>query len=175
MINKLSYNHKCTGLFISFLLLLLLGYKLSFSKTFESRLDIKKKEEKISWLKEKEKDIPVLKAKMALIEEAYSSSDSLSIRDKLTAFISDYAENNNCVVTEIPEHSSFARDNLKVQTNTFTIKGRFKDLLNLQFEVERKFKLLARIMSAHFFTVGDFQSKRKNLYLTITTQSFTQN
>lgn len=173
MLENLTYQKKSFALLGAFVLFLILGYKFSFHKTFTVMGEISQKEEKLKWLKEKETEIPFLKSKMALIEEAYSN-DSISIRDKLTAFISDFADGNGCVVTEIPSFSTYTSDNLNIQTNTFTIKGRFNELVSLLIAIEGKFKVSAKVMSARFYSIKDMQTKRKNLYLTLVTQSFNQ-
>lgn len=173
MISNLTYSKKCLLIFVSFILFLFFAYKLSFSETIRNRSEIGQKKEKIAWLKEKEKEIPLLKSKIELVKKT-CREDSISVRDKLTAYISDYAENNNCTVTEIPVSSNYSNSSLNIETNTFTIKGNFSSLLNLESEIEQEFKLTAKIMSAHFFTVKDNQSKRKNLYLTIITQTFNE-
>ncbi len=174
MLEKLNYTKKCYLLLGSLFLFFYLGYQFSFSDTLVLKSEIKEKQEKLIWLKEKEKELPVLKAKMAEFERAYAKGDSLSVRDKLTAYISEFADQNSCLVTEIPTNSSFRNDNLRVQTNTFTIKGNFKELLTLLYTLENEHKYLAKIMSAQFYTIKDLQLKRKNLYLTIITQSFEQ-
>lgn len=173
MWGKLTYPKKGLAIIVGFVLFMVVAYKLSFEKTFELKNEIKQKETKIAWLKEKEKEIPFLKSKMQLIEEAYTN-DSTSIRDKLTAYISDFAESNNCLVTEIPSYTAYKSESINIQTNIFTIKGRFNDLLSLLMAVETKFKVTAKLMSARFFSVKDMQTKRKNLYLTLVTQSFNQ-
>lgn len=174
MLERLSYKQKCTLLLVILCLFMYLGYQFSFSDTFVLKNQIIEKEEKLIWLKEKEKELPLLKAKMAEFEKAYAKSDSSAVRDKLTAFISEFAEQNACLVTEIPTNSSFKNDNLKVQTNTFTVKGNFKDLLKLLNSLENDYKYIAKIMSAQFYSVKDLQAKKKNLYLTLITQSFEQ-
>jgi len=174
MLQKLDYKKRCYLLIASLFLFLYFGYRFSFSDTIELKNEIIEKEQKLSWLKEKEKELPILKAKMNEFERAYSNNDSLAVRDKLTAYISEFAEENGCLVTEIPNNSSFNNDNLNVQTNTFTIRGNFKELLNLLFTLENNYKYVAKIMSAQFYTVKDQQAKKKNLYLTIITQSFEQ-
>lgn len=156
-----------------FLLFLLLAWKLSFSSTFALRSEIETKQKKILWLQEKEKELPFLKAKMDLVERSYGR-DSAAIRDQLTAFVSDFAENNDCLVTEIPSYTAYKNNNLQVQTNIFTVKGRFHPLLRLVQEVEGRFRANARLMSVRFMTVKDHQTKRKDLYLTLITQSFKQ-
>lgn len=173
MLTNVTYQKKCLALLIGFVLFLVIGYKLAFSKTFELKNEITIKEQKIKWLKEKEKDLPFLKAKMDLIEKAYSN-DTTSVRDKLTASISEFADNNSCTVTEIPSNSSYLKDNLLIQTNTFTIKGQFHDLLRLIYLIETEYKISAKIMSARFYSIKEIQNKRKNLYLTLITQSFKQ-
>lgn len=173
MWDKLTYSRKTSVILIGFILIMIFGYKLSFYMTFELRSEIKQKEEKLTWLKDREKELPFIRSKMALIEEAYTN-DSISIRDKLTAYISDFAENSGSVVTEIPEYSEYRNANLNIQTNVFTIKGQFNELVRLIYELESKFKVTAKIMSARFFSIKDMQTKRKNLYLTLVTQSFNE-
>jgi hypothetical protein len=174
MFNKLTYKNKCLALSGGFLLFLFVVYEFSLSDTIKLSGDIKEKEQKLSWLKEKEKELPALKARMAEFEKACSKNDSLAVRDKLTAFISDFAEKNNCLVTEIPVNSSFKNENLNIQTNSFTIKGNFNNLLTLLHRLENEYKYVAKIMSSRFYSVKDMESKRKYLYLTIITQSFEQ-
>jgi hypothetical protein len=174
MLDKLNYTKKCYLILIGLVLFFYIGYQFSFSDTLELKNGISEKEEKLIWLKEKEKELPALKAKMKEFEKAYAKGDSLSVRDKLTSYISEFAEQNACLVTEIPSNTSFKNDNLNVQTNTFTIKGNFKELLTLLYTLENQHKYLAKIMSAKFFTLTDLQAKKKNLYLTIITQSFEQ-
>jgi hypothetical protein len=174
MLDKLSYTKKCYLLLAGLLFFLYVGYQFSFSDTFTLSNEIKEKEAKLSWLKEKEKELPLLKSKMEEFEKAYSKSDSIAVRDKLTSYISEFAEKNECLVTEIPTHSFFKNEGLNVQTNTFTIKGKFNDLLTLLNTLETKHKYIAKIMSARFYTITDMQLKKKSLYLTIITQSFEQ-
>jgi hypothetical protein len=174
MLEKLSYKQKCYALFCGLILFCIIGYQFSFSDTFVIIGEIKVKEQKLQWLKEKEKELPALKAKMEEFENAYSKDDSSAVRDKLTAYISDFAEKNNCLVTEIPNNSSFKNDNLHVQTNTFTIKGNFYNLLSLLYKMENEYRYVSKIMSARFLSVRDLQTKKKNLYLTLITQSFEQ-
>lgn len=174
MFERLNYKQKCYLLFAGLVLFFIIGYQFSFSDTFTVMNEITEKQDKLKWLKEKEKELPALKAKMAEFERAYSKNDSMAVRDKLTAYISDFAENNECLVTEIPVNSSFKNDNLKVQTNTFTVRGNFHNLLSLLYKLEGEYKYVAKIMSAKFYTLKDLQTKRKNLYLTMVTQSFEQ-
>lgn len=174
MLANLSYPKKCLALLAAFLVFLAAGYQLSFGKTLALKRELAGKEKKIAWLREKEKDIPFLKSKLAVVQKLCSANDSTSLRDRLTAFISDYATNANCTVTDIPKHTHFNNGSISVETNVFTVKGGFKDLLSLEYELENRFRILARIMSVRFFSVKDLQTKRKNLYLTLVTQSFNQ-
>jgi hypothetical protein len=174
MLDKLNYTKKCWLLIAGLVLFLYVGYQFSFADTFVLKGEITQKVEKLAWLKEKEKELPLLKAKMEEFEKAYAKGDSIPVRDKLTAYISEFAEQNYCLVTEIPGNSSFRNNDLKVQTNTFTVKGNFKELLTLLYTLETEHKYLAKIMSAQFYTVKDLQAKKKSLYLTIVTQSFEQ-
>lgn len=174
MWQSMTYQKKVYTIFGCILLFMLLAYKFSFSKTIKLYSDTKIKQDKLAWLKEKEKEIPALQSQMALLDKAYNSSDSSSIRDQLTAFISDYAEDNECVVTEIPEKSFYSSSQLNIQTNKFVIKGEYKSLLQLMLNVETHYNYTAKVVSAKFHSIKDLQTKRTNLYLTLITQSFRQ-
>lgn len=174
MLKNLTYPQKTYVLAISFVAFLVVGYRWSFSDTFELAGEIKEKEQKLNWLKDKEKELPALKAKMQEFERCYTAKDSSSVRDKLTAYISDYAEHNNCLVTEIPVNSDYKNERLNIQTNSFTIRGSFADLLQLLHALEKDYQYVSRIMSARFYSTRDPQSKKKTLYLTLIAQSFKQ-
>ncbi len=174
MFRNLTYPKKIYLITGGFFVFLLLIYNLIFSKTFTLFRDTKTKSEKLVWLKEKEKEIPMLQAQMALLDKAYNASDSSSIRDQLTAFISDFAESNECMVTEIPAKSFYSSTNLNVQTNKFVVNGNFKNLLLLLNAVEKEYNYSAKVVSAKFYSIKDLQTKRTNLFLAIVTQSFKQ-
>ena len=101
MLQNLTYSKKIYALTAGFVLILLLAYVIVFSKTIALFRDTKGKQEKLSWLKEKEKEIPLLQSQMALLDKAYNSADSSSIRDQLTAFISDFAEQHDLSLIHI--------------------------------------------------------------------------
>jgi hypothetical protein len=174
MWQNFSYPKKIYAITGGFVLIMLLAYVIVFSRTFSLFKETKQKQEKLAWLKEKEKEIPLLQSQMALLDKAYNSSDSSSIRDQLTAFISDFAEQHDCMVTAIPEKSFYASSQLNVQTNKFVIKGRYHELLQLLNAVETNYNYTAKVVSAKYYSVKDLQTKQTNLYLAMITQSFRQ-
>jgi hypothetical protein len=174
MWENLTYPKKVYVIVGGFVLFLVLAYNIVFSKTISLFKDTKIKQEKLVWLKEKEKEIPLLQSQMALLDKAYNASDSSSIRDQLNAFISDFAEQNNCTVTEIPEKSFYSSSELNVQTNKFIIKGNFKNLLRLLHALEKEYNYTAKVVSIKFYSTKDLQTKQTNLFLALVTQSFKQ-
>lgn len=174
MWQNLTYTKKVYTIIGGFFLFMLLAYLIVFSKTISLYTETKNKQEKLLWLKEKEKEIPALQSQMALLDKAYNSKDSSSIRNRLTAFISDFAERNNCVVTAIPEKSLYSKSQLNVQTNQFVIKGNYNQLLQLLFSLEKEYNYTAKVVSVKFYSLKDLQTKHTNLYLALTTQSFKQ-
>ncbi len=174
MWQNLTYPKKVYAIIGGFFLFMILAYNIVFTKTFTLFKETKIKQEKLAWLKEKEKEIPVLQSQMALLDKAYNASDSSSIRDQLTAFISDFAEQNNCIVTEIPEKSFYSSSELNVQTNKFVIKGDFNHLLQLLHSMEKQYNYTAKVVSVKFYSTKDLQTKQTNLFLALVTQSFKQ-
>lgn len=174
MFKSLTYKTKLSLLLITFLMVLFFAYQYSFSDTFRLIDEIERKEARLQWLKEKEREIPVIQASMKTFEKKFSSEDSSPVRDNLTGYISDYAEKNNCLVTEIPGNSFYKNNSLKVQTNMFTIKGTYRNLVLLLNLLETKFSFMSRIMSARFYSITNPQNKKTELFLTVITQSFEQ-
>ena len=174
MWKNLPYPKKIYALTGGFVAIMLLAYMLVFSRTFSLFKETKQKREKLAWLKEKEKEIPLLQSQMALLDKAYNSADSSSIRDQLTAFISDFAEQHECMVTAIPEKSFYSSSQLNVQTNKFVIKGKYHQLLQLLNAVETNYNYTAKVVSAKYYSAKDLQTKQTNLYLAMITQSFRQ-
>jgi hypothetical protein len=174
MFKSLTYKTKLSLLLVGFLMVLVLGYNYSFSDTFKLMDGIEISESRLQWLKEKEREIPAIQESMQAFEKEFTSKDSLPVRDNLTAYISDYAEKNNCLVTEIPGNSFYKNNSLKVQTNVFTIKGTYRNLVLLLNLLEEKFTFMSKVMSARFYGITNPQNKRVELFLTIITQSFEQ-
>ena len=174
MWQNLSYSKKIYALFGGFVLFIILAYAIVFSRTVSLFKETKVKTEKLAWLKEKEKEIPVLQSQMALLDKAYNSADSGSIRDQLTAFISDFAEQHQCVVTEIPEKSFYSSSQLNIQTNKFVVKGTYHQLLQLLNAVEAQYNYTAKVVSVKYYSIKDLQTKQTNLYMALITQSFRQ-
>lgn len=174
MWQTLTYSKKVYAITVGFVVIMVLAYAIVFSKTVSLFKETKIKKEKLVWLKEKEKEIPLLQSQMALLDKAYNSSDSSSIRDQLTAFISDFAEQHECVVTEIPEKSFYSSSQLNIQTNKFVIKGKYNQLLQLLNAVEINYNYTAKVVSVKYYSIKDLQTKQTNLYLAMITQSFRQ-
>lgn len=174
MWQNLTYPKKIYAIVAGFVLIMLLAYLIVFSKTIALFKDTKVKQEKLTWLKEKEKEIPLLQSQMALLDKAYNSGDSSSIRDQLTAFISDFAEQHECVVTEIPQKTLYASSELNIQTNKFVVRGKYHQLLQLLDAVETNYNYTAKVVSVKYYSTKDLQTKQTNLYLAMITQSFRQ-
>ncbi len=170
----MTYKKKMLLIAGGFVVFFIMAYSLVFSKTFTLFKEAKQKKEKLVWLKDKEKEIPFLQSQMTLLDKAYNSADSSSIRDQLTAYISDFAEKNNAMVTEIPEKALYSKTNLNVQTNKFVVRGNFNALVELLNMVERDYNFTAKVVSAKFYSTKDLQTKKTNLYLALVTQSFKQ-
>lgn len=174
MWQNLTYPKKIYAIVAGFVLIMLLAYLIVFSKTIALFKDTKVKQEKLTWLKEKEKEIPLLQSQMALLDKAYNSGDSSSIRDQLTAFISDFAEQHECVVTEIPQKTLYASSELNIQTNKFVVRGKYHQLLQLLDAVETNYNYTAKVVSVKYYSTKDLQTKQTNLFLAMITQSFRQ-
>ena len=174
MLKNLTYTHRCYILLSGFVVFLIILYHLSIVETINVAETINEKNQKLIWLKDKEQELPFLKKQMEEMELANNKLDSVSARDKLTNGISEFADNNNCIVTEIPKSFIYTNSSMHVQTNSFTVNGSFHNLLSLLYTMETKFNFVAKIMSAKFTTSTEITTKKKKLYLTFITQSYDQ-
>lgn len=173
---KLTTKNKYYALIVSLILFLFAFYKFSLSETINLLNLTNKNEEKLSWLKSKEKQIPFIKANLTKYENAYSGNELIFVREKLTKYISDFAnKNNGCIVVEIPVNNFINIENLIVETNAYTVKGNYHQLLKLLSEMELNFKYLAKIVNIRFFVSTDRNFNKKQLFITIITQTYRKN
>lgn len=169
---ELSYKKKKLLLAVCCIFVAAFGYEFLFSEIMYLNREVESKEEKIQWLSDKESELPLLKLKMQEFEKIYHTTDTSEIRAQLMAYIANYTETGNCILVSMPKPAVFAGSNLIVQTNSFTLTGDFKSLLQLLSQIEKHFQFLARIVSAKFYTQKTGTEKMPSLYLAVVTQSF---
>jgi len=174
MLSQLTYINKCYAIILIFVGFIVLGYKLSFADTFVLISELSQKKTELETLQHQEKEIPEMKSALEELNKFNNTNDTVSPRDKLTHFISNFSENNSCIVTEIPNQSIYKDKDLIIETNVFIIKGNFHNLIKLLNELEIKFRHIAKIMSGKFYISRDLTNKKTNLYLNVVAQSFNQ-
>lgn len=165
MLNKLTYRRKNRLLAAGAVLLLMLVYSLSVSKTLTLRSTCTKLEKRLDSAASIPAETEMLERKLQRLEKNFSS-DSLheNLHEDLLSIVSGYCDQRQLVLREFPEKITTQSPEWDIETHQFTVAGNFSELLRLVHLLESR--QTGKIVSA------DYQRKRdpktKTLSLTVT-------
>ena len=92
------------------------------------------------------------------------------IQQNLLEEVSEYCNKNKITLTKFPETTSFREKEYIIETNEFEVKGTFKKLLQLQYNIENNFKG-ARVASVHYYSKKNIKTKELELFLNVYLQN----
>ncbi len=162
----LTYRRKNLLIFIGFLLFMVLGYFLSFSKTIQLYNENEVLENNLAEASVAPSIILKSKEELRVLDQylrAYAF-DSLINQELLLAEVSDFCMKNNLIIYSFPHHTSQEKKNFVIHTNVIEAKGSYKNLLNLVYYLEQEIKI-GRISSVKFERF--LEKKTKKAYLTV--------
>ena len=165
-------NKKNIVLLFGLILLLWISYIFSFSKSFE----IRNKYRTLSKEKEILKSIPnqIIKLKKeniyldSLLAKNKLSSES-SFQNNLLQHISSYAKENNLKIVSFNSPHIFYRNEGRMKTFSFSIKGNYTTITKLIYNLEQKNKF-GKIISIDFERKKNYRLNRNYLVCEILLQ-----
>ncbi|SEC56719.1 hypothetical protein SAMN04489761_3346 [Tenacibaculum sp. MAR_2009_124] len=173
MQDKFTYKQKKIGVFVLFVLVLLLGYKRIIRNTIiEANRYLKNKN-----IKKNEEGIR--RSILNVQNEIYNLDDYLGeenfnehqIQQEILEFITSKESNNNVTVTDIRPTHSYLVGNYSIISNSFTLKGRYNSLINLIYQIEKKFRK-SKLNNARFFKKRNYKLKKEELFVELLFQNF---
>ena len=115
--------------------------------------------------------------KLALVEQDlqalkmyYSSDQASSKHDDLLEQLSHAAEQYQLVIVDFPAAEMYKEQQYWIESNTILVKGAYKDILQLVFDIEQTYKI-GRVVSVVFAVERDRKAKKEFLTAQIIVQN----
>ena len=171
MLDNLSFRIKNLGLLGLTIVMLLVAYVLSISKTIDLYASNARLSNQIEQAVSAPKQIALLRRQANEMKSMFSLEDQpIDVRGFLMHELSTVCEENNVLFDNFSESASFIKDDLIVETHKATISGNYVDVLQVSYQVSKNLKG-ARMVSLQFTKEKDRRSKRERLLAHIYIQS----
>ena len=138
-------------LIFGFFVLLLVSYKLAFSKTISYKKEYTQLKQQEVLFSNIPQQLSLLKQKQKYYDSILSSYklNEGSLQNNLLTTLNRYADANNLKVIDFLEPHVFIDDDLTVKTYQLTIEGDYNAILNLIYNFEQQTKF-GEIINLHF-------------------------
>lgn len=170
MLKGLTYRKKNRLLAIGAVVLLLLTYLLSVSRTVDAYREVSGLEKRSEEAKNAPSKVSELERELKGIEKLFGTNQEGHVQQELLETVTGYCKTANTVLREFPRTVYHEEKDLVVETNVFTVEGSFRQLLKITYLLEEE-KKLGRISSVRYFTKKDPKTKVPALNATIYLQN----
>lgn len=137
----MSQRRKNIVLVIGFFVLLFICHRLAFSKTFETRSQIKSLETSSVGLEEIS-NLSLNLGQRAKYADSVLSANNLkntSVQNNLLSFLNAQGQTTSVVVSEFQEPHNYLQDDSKVVSYSFKLVGEYDDLLRVIYSLEQDY------------------------------------
>lgn len=112
--------------------------------------------------------IVTLKTRLATLNKKIGNNikSSIDYQEMLLEYVSNYCKENDLLLNKMEDTHSYINGDYVIQTNIFTVEGRFLKLLKLVYNLEQN-NQSGKIISLDFYSKEDLIQKRKRLYVTV--------
>lgn len=168
----MSLKNRNIALFIGMLLLLWVSYNLSFSKTISLRKQyhtLLNEKEYYDNVSQKFLNLKQQRHYYDSILRSKQITDIHSFQNNLLQIITSYSEAKGLKIIHFSNPHEFKTDNANIRTYTFTLKGTFKSINQLIYELEQHHKF-GKIISVQFEKKKNFITNTQQLECVILLQ-----
>jgi hypothetical protein len=172
---KLSYKRKNVFLLIGGLLLLVITWEFSFSKTWTLFTANQKMSNAMQYSQNGMKGIQNIKAEISQLNTKISRFDTSSSRQQeLIGYISRFAEKENFKIIEIPKTTSEKNNGFQIETNILKVQGDYIGLVKLIYSIEYK-DHLCKVAGVDFQKNINLKTHQEYLITTLYLQNIKKN
>lgn len=154
--NTLTYRQKNIALLIGTILLGLVAYQFSFSKTIDAYQKSNQQKKTLAKAQSAGSQIQTYQAELAKIKK--QTNFTAYNEENLFRAISQFAIENNLKVLAFPKAERISNGEYEVITNYIEVSGSYKSIVELSYIIEHKRKL-GRIASIEYKTEKNVQTK----------------
>jgi len=172
MLNHISYKQKNKLLAVLAIFMAILIYWFGIKKTINAYTQYRKNNEQMVLVSNAPTSVLQLKQELMEINSKLGNQNinGQNNTNKLIELVTNYCKDNNVVLMEFPQAETKQKDDLLIETNKFTVGGKFISLLQLVYILEQK-NHLGKIASVYYKTVKNYKTKE----LTLTSKVYLQN
>ncbi|MGB3468386.1 MAG: hypothetical protein WBA74_24085 [Cyclobacteriaceae bacterium] len=158
-----SYKKKNIALAITIVVLLIVGYFLSFSKT----LELTRENEQLRSDEDSGTNLPL---RIASVNRNIQKLDSLillneeSYQARLLGTLSKYCQKHKTTLLEVKDVEFSQYENAPYETYSIKMEGKYTDLIRTMSDMENNYGL-GKIQSVNFATETERKSKKVSLVL----------
>lgn len=173
MLKSLSHKNKFILLLVSILLVLILAYQFSFSRTIKAITEVNNYEKQLDELTNAPDKIEVIKNDLFFLNQSIGNQtiERSDFQENLLDVVTGFCQENKVQlkgVKHLPMRMTKA--GLRVQTTQLEIKGRFKKLTELIYSLENE-KHVGRIINSTYEASLNRSKRVRELVLTLYVQN----
>lgn len=173
MLKNLSEKYKFYFLLAAILVLLLICYNMAFKDTFKVWRDYKSLKDRAAVASEIPKKTAKLSSQLAELNSLFFNEkrENEDMHELILERIGTLTAHSNALLVGYPPLHLSKTSSVQIETHTIVLKGNFRDLLEIIYNLEVK-QALGRIASIEFFTETDRRSHRRELFCRLYIQNF---
>lgn len=155
----MTYKSKNIALIVSFILILILSYKLAISKTLTLKNEYHTLKTEALLFKNTPKQLSLLKRKQIYYDSLLHKYQikGTSVQNNLLKTINTFTDNKSLKVVRFLEPHTFKKNGLVIKTHQFTLEGDYNDVLKLIHHLEQQTKF-GEIINLHFQKKKNFKT-----------------
>jgi len=175
MLKNLTYQKKFLALLGISLLLLVLFWQGSISKSIDLVKMTNELEQKIQRDNIASSELARMKAQDKELSLYLGTADILNedVKNNVLNAVLDYCENRKMEIIQMPESHIYEEEKHKIVTNRIKVKGAFIDLMKLNHHLEQEFAD-AKVSGINFELEKNKLNRKNELYAEIYLQNIAQ-
>ncbi len=162
MWKKLTYKGRVILLLIGIVISLPVIYNLSLRKTFELKAKCREAEEKLEVIQTAPEEIVRIRKELNRIDNLVGKKEGKDGQEVLIEQVSDFCQKRKITFREYPGIHEYQKENYNLMTNVIKVKGAFKDLVELLYDLEKNYKL-GKVTSVKYQLQRNYKTKKKEL------------
>lgn len=167
---KLTYRSKLKLLPLAIVLVFVLVYSLTISKTVHLSKQVGQLENQVERLGGAPLQIQMLKKRLKEIEDRIGNHSGEISQEEIFRKLSIYSKKNGLIVREFPIPHNLSTEDYQVSTYQMEVEGKYANLLRMVYYLEKE-TYLGKLAGLHFLLKKDKRSREEYLSLKIFLQT----
>lgn len=174
MFNNLTYKQKFFAVIIGFVILFLAVYKKNIRHTLAAKKELNIVENQLANINQSHYMLFSLKEQVKNLDNIIGGNNLKPelVQSSILDFITK--QNNEVNVVSIDDVHMYLDVEFKVYSNQIIVEGMFNNLVDLLYNIEKKYKE-SRVVSTKLYSKKNYQTKKTKLYLKIILQNYEKN